>query len=242
MPSLEFVDLPPVVSPVSGIVIRVRGNPTNVLRPNDVVHIDVVPTADNAFVHTANGEIAMIQRTTDLLHGFTVEIESAELARGYRYLVFARTLSGVDAIPATVRKLGNKPVCFQFGQSPVSADSTVAAHSPDVVPVVNIPRLVFASLPGSPVPHDADLALPGTINPYQTGMTLTCKRWLSTDGVLSDEQNVHIVIDGPMIDGQPSTFLATVRDAQLDPNKTYMVKAMADIQHQSAYITVPTQS
>jgi hypothetical protein len=236
MPSLEFVDLPPVVSAVSGIIVRVRGNPANALRPNDVVHIEVVPTADNAFVHTANGEIAMIERITDQLHGFTVEIESAELARGYQYWVFARTLSGVDATPATVRKLGNKPACFEFGQSPVAADSTVA------VPVVNFPRLVFASLPGSPVPHNADLALPGTISPFRTGMNLTCKRWLSTNGVLSDEQDVEIVIDGPMIDGQPSTFLATVRNAQLDPNKAYIVKAMADIQHQSAYITVPTLS
>lgn len=237
MPSLEFVDLPPVVSAVSGIIIRVRGNPASALRPNDLVHIEVVPTADNDFVYTANGEIAMIRRTTDLLRGFAVEIESAELARGYKYLVFARTLSGVEAIPATVRKLGSKPACFQFGLSAVAA---VAADSTVTSPVVRIPQLVFASLPSSPVPHNADLSLPGSISIYINGMNLSCKRWLSTDGVLTDEQDVDIEIDGPMIDGQPSTFLATVRDEQLNPNKTYFVKAMADIQHQSAYLPIPT--
>jgi hypothetical protein len=235
-PTLKLEGVTPTLTEVSGLITRVTKADGSALDPSVRVTVECLPMADLDFIYDGDNPVRILAEATAET-GFRALFDSSVLPTGFAYSISATSNAGGYSLASGFRKLGRKQACPPFGGERIAMQSTGAGHDVEK----GFSRLTFYPLTDAlNVPHNANLLLSGSINPYQTGMTLSAFRSVVTPSGPTDEQSAAVVINGVPVDGQLATFTVTILDGQLDPNTNYASRVIADVPHQPAYITFHT--
>ena len=89
-------------------------------------------------------------------------------------------------------------------------------------------------------PPGVPLSLPGTINPYQAGMTVTVTRYTFIGGQKANPQVVNSGIPPGGVPGQQWTFTSTVPGNLLQASTPYACEVTANVAHVPDNITFTT--